>query len=314
MNKNLLLTILLSATLLIPLYSQERDTTNTDSTDTYSNEGWESREDNGGAEKVDNWDNIGSHMFDIKIKGAPTININYGSGKMNLKSINQNFAKPGMVELKLGYTTEKTYGESDYILKYKFNYFHLSNFTPDLSGSKNSDGLNTDAWRFGFGSASGYGYDLGCGYSIMPYYQSSIDWTKIDMKTTPTAAADVYTTDLFNKTFRFGNSMEGGIQFKFMNTFAVDASYERSVVYPRHLFWKWGMGMIIEEAGQGLLNVFIDKILDSSPVAAPIVNFVLKNALSFGIYELRQDKMNWPFETVAPLAFDQFKVGVTIVF
>jgi hypothetical protein len=99
-----------------------------------------------------------------------------------------------------------------------------------------------------------------------------------------------------------------------MNTLAIDASYERSIVYPRHLFWKWGMGMIIEGAGQGLVNLFVEKILDSSPLAAPIVNFLLKNALSYGIYELRQDKMNWPFETVAPLAFDQFKIGISIVF
>jgi len=36
--------------------------------------------------------------------------------------------------------------------------------------------------------------------------------------------------------------------------------------------------------------------------------------LSYGIYELKQDKMNWPFETVPPLAFSQFKIGVSFVF
>jgi hypothetical protein len=136
----------------------------------------------------------------------------------------------------------------------------------------------------------------------------------MDMQSTPASAADVATTDLFNKDVRFGNSFQGGIQFKFMYSTAIDVSYERSIVYPRHLFWKWGMGMIIEGAGQGLVNLFVDEILESSPEAAPIVSFLLKNALSFGIYELRQDKMNWPFETTAPLAFDQFKVGISVVF
>jgi len=314
MNKKLLLTFLLSLVLLIPVYSQGKDTTNTDSTKTDTEEGWECEDNNHCAGNADKWDDIGSHMFDLKLKGVPTISFVYGDSKMNLKSINQKFSKPGMLELKLGYTTEKSYDGYDNIIKYKFHYFHISNVTTDLSGSKNSSDLNTNTWRFGFGWASGYGYDLGRGFSIIPYHESSIDWTKMDMQTTPVIPADVSTTDLFNKDFRFGNSFQGGIQIKFMHNLAIDASYERSVVYPRHLFWKWGMGMIIEGAGQGLVNVFVDKILDSSPVAAPIVNFLLKNALSYGIYELRQDKMNWPFETVAPLAFDQFKVGITIVF
>jgi len=68
-----------------------------------------------------------------------------------------------MLELKLGYTTEKSYYGSDDVIKYKFEYFHISNFTTDLAGNKNSSDLNTNSWRFGFGWASGYGYDLGNG-------------------------------------------------------------------------------------------------------------------------------------------------------
>ena len=300
----------MSLFLLAPVYSQEKDTTNTDTTKTGTDEGWDNQD---GAEKVDKWDNIGSHMFDFKIKGAPTISLTYGVSKMNLKSINQNFAQPGMLELKLGYTTDKSYEGSDDILKYKFNYFHISNFTPDLAGNKNSNDLLTNSWRAGFGWASGYGYDLGKGISITPYHEGSVDWMKVDMLSTPAAASDLSTTDLFNKDIRFGNSFQGGVQFKFLYSTAIDVSYERSILYPRHLFWKWGMGMIVEGAGQGLLNIFIDKVLESSPEAAPIVNFLLKNALSYGIYELRQNKMNWPFETAAPLTFNQFKVGLSVV-
>jgi hypothetical protein len=32
------------------------------------------------------------------------------------------------------------------------------------------------------------------------------------------------------------------------------------------------------------------------------------------MYQLRQEKMNWPFNTAPPLAYDQFKFGVTFVF
>ena len=303
MNTRLLLLFLLALTLIIPAYSQEKDTSDTN-TDW---ENWDKNTDN-------KWDNIGSHMFDFRIKGAPTIELNYGGSKMNLKTITNKFANPGMIELRLGYTTDKSYNGSDYVSKYSFKFFHLSNFTTNLSGNQSSSDLITNSWRFGLGWASGFGYDLGNGCEITPYYQSSFDWTMVNMQSTPSNPADIYTTDLFNKTFRFGNSFQGGLQFKFIDNLGIDASYERSIVYSRHLFWKWGASKLIEVIGQGLIDEFVEEILDSTPSAVPVVNFLLKNALSYGIYELRQEKMNWPFETAAPLAFDQFKLGITFVF
>ena len=82
----------------------------------------------------------------------------------------------------------------------------------------------------------------------------------------------------------------------------------------RHLFWKWAGSGIIEAASQGMLDHFIGKIGKSSPMALPIVSVILKSALSYGIYELRQEKMNWPFNSAAPLSYDQWKVGVTFNF
>lgn len=303
MNKKLLLLFLLVLTLIIPAYSQEKDTSDT-------NTDWENWDKN----TENNWDNIGSHMFDFKIKGAPTIELNYGGSKINLKTITNKFANPGMLELRLGYTTDKSYNGSDYVLKYKFKFFHVGNFTTNLSGNQNSTDLISNTWRFGFGWASGYGYDLGNGFEVTPYHQSSFEWTMVNMQSTPTNPTDIYITNLFNKTFRFGNSFQGGIQFKFTDNLGIDASYERSIVYSRHLFWKWGASELIEVIGQGLIDKFVDEILDSSPNAVPVVNFLLKNALSYGIYELKQDKMNWPFETTAPLVLNQFKLGVKFVF
>jgi hypothetical protein len=303
MNKNLILTSLLALILVFPVFSQEKDTTETDST-------WANWDNNAESK----WDKIGSHMFDFKIKGAPTIELNYGNSKIKLKDMRDKFANPGMIELKLGYTTDKTYKGSDNIIKYNFKYFHIGNFTTNLPGNEKSTDLQSNSWRFGFGWSSGFGYNLGSGFEIIPYHQRSFDWTMLKLGSTPSNRSDIDATDLFNKDLRFGNSFQGGIKFKFTDNFGLDASYERSIVYSRHLFWKWGISEIIEGIGQGLLDKFVDEILDSSPNAVPVVNFLLKNALSYGIYELKQDKMNWPFETVPPLALDQFKVGVSFVF
>jgi hypothetical protein len=54
--------------------------------------------------------------------------------------------------------------------------------------------------------------------------------------------------------------------------------------------------------------------MDRSPYAGPIVHFVLKNALSYGFYELRKKHMNWPVQTVAPLMYENYKVGLTFAF
>ena len=122
MNNKLLLLFLLVLALIIPVYSQEKDTSDT-ITDW---ENWDNNADN-------KWDNIESHMFDFKIKGAPTIEFNYGGSQMHLKSINNKFTKPGMLELKLGYTTDKSYNGSDYVSKYSFKFFHIRNLKELLS-------------------------------------------------------------------------------------------------------------------------------------------------------------------------------------
>ena len=303
MNKKLLLLFLLFITLIIPAYSQDNDTSDTD-TD-WKN--WDNPADN-------NWENTGANLFDLNIKGKPTIELNYGVSKMNLKSINDKFASPGMLELKLGSTNDNSINGSDIVMKYKFNFIHIGNFSTDLSGNHKSSDLIANSWRFGIGWASGYGYNLGNDFEITPYHQNSFDWTIVNMQSTPDNPTDIIITDFFSKTLRFGNSFQGGIQFKFINNIGIDAAYEKSIIYPRHLVWKWGGSEIIEVTGQWLINEFVDDVLDSSPNAVPVVNFLLKNALSYGIYALRQERMNWPFETAAPLVLSQFKLGINFVF
>ena len=120
--------------------------------------------------------------------------------------------------------------------------------------------------------------------------------------------------DEISESVRFGTTAEGGIRFETGKIVSLEAGYERSIIFPRHLFGKWVISAILEDVAQSFVDRFVDEIFDSSPQVAPVVNFVLKNALSYGIYELRQDKMNWPFNTEPGIGYDQFKFGVTFVF
>lgn len=270
-------------------------------------------------DSTDTWEYHWNHhkfrfnLFMDEFKGRPTVSVDYGFSKIAMEDLSTGLSKPNSAELKLGYTSTSSTWENEDIIKYKFRYAYLSNISTDLSGNNASTDYQSDTWRFGFGRAGGYGYKFGTA-SIIPYHAYSINWTRVKFDHLPLNSADRNLLEPFDNTFRFGTSMDAGIRFQPVPHIMIEGAYERSIIFPKHMFWKWTGSVIIEAAGQVALDNFIDEIMDSSPYAVPIMSFILKNALSYGIYELRQSKMNWPFSTDAPLAFDQFKVGLTFVF
>jgi opacity protein-like surface antigen len=248
--------------------------------------------------------------------GRPSLSFLYGFSNMNLKDAKRTYADPDLMELKIGYTSKKSTWNDDNIFEYSNKYLQISYFSTELANTPNNSDVQSKMWRIGFGKASGYGYDFG-GFNIVPYHASGLTWSRVEMlpdKIQTFAALPPSGLEDYDETIRFGTSAEGGLMFTFANHYTVEAGYERSIIFRRHLFGKWVMSAIIEDAAQSLLDGFIGDILDHSPEAVPVVNFLLKNALSYGIYELRQSKMNWPFNTEPPLSYDQFKFGVTVVF
>ncbi len=275
-----------------------------DNTDTTATEKeWEKWE----KDMNDRW---GDFSMDFLKNAQPTIALNYGLSNMSYNNFKEKFSNPNLFELQLGYTDFKMkWLESIFQMNYRF--ISVSDISTKLSGNK--DGLKSDMWRIGVGRTYALGYKFGK-KSLIPYYSNSLIWSRLKMDDIVTDSTDKALIDHFNKSFRFGTSSKGGIEFQITQNIGINAEYERSIVFPRHLFWKWAGGVLIEASSQALLDEFIDAIYKSSPFAAPIANFILKNALSYGIYELRQDKMNWPFDTAAPLSYDQFKFGLTFVF
>lgn len=264
--------------------------------------------------KWDDWDEFHKDMdfINVGFHGSPAIVLGYGISGLSLNQFKGEFADPNMVELKLGYIKEKNYINTEDIIKYNFNYLYLSNISTDL-GNSNSEGLSNNTWRFGAGNAKGYGYKIGKG-GITPYYSAALTWSRLDLKDQTITTDQRQLLSSFDDTFRFGTNWEGGIKFKVIPMLTIDAGYERAVIFPRHLFWKWLGSAAIETAGQWMVDGFVKEIMKSSPYAGPVMSFVLKNALSYGMYELRQDKMNWPFKSAAPLAYDQFKFGFSVNF
>jgi hypothetical protein len=285
------------------LYSQDEEGINeSDSAETEEIDWWD-----------EDWEDFDFEFDLFDTHKAPSISVTYGFSSINLENFSGSFADPNIPELKLGYTTEKSNREADGILNYKYNYLFLSNIRTDISGTPGANEIESNLWRFGVGWAKGYGYDLGSA-AIIPYNSYSFAWSRLDVKEFPDNQEDRDKLALYNEAFRFGTGSEAGLRIQVIPQVTLEVAYERSVIFERHLFWKWAGSSLIEGAGHWALDSFVDRILESSPYAAPVVSFVLKSALSYGVYELRQEKMNWPFKSTAPIGYDQFKFGVTFNF
>ncbi|MGE5399517.1 MAG: hypothetical protein ACM3S2_03880 [Ignavibacteriales bacterium] len=303
----LLFSFLFVFVLPVALFAQESD-----STDTWDN--WDN-EDDYECSDTPNFDFMDFHMH-----GKPTIEATYGNSKLGIKSFTRGFSNVGAAELKLSYSRLSEY--EGYIVKYRNNFAYISNSTTDLiskTGAVND--ISSNLWRFGFGSQEGYGYKFG-NSAIIPYTSNSFGWSRVEWNLPGAATTGplLYTPDemntlsLYDKTFRFGTMSEGGIKLQIVPLLTFNAGYERSIVFPRHLFWKHLGSMAVEWIGIGAVDFFSREVMDSSPAAGPIINFLLKNGLSYAIYQLRREKMNWPFDSAEPLSYDTWKVGMTFTF
>lgn len=259
------------------------------------------------------WEEL-SDIFDSSQK-HPGISFIAGLSDIKRKDMKSELADNLQMELRLGYSTQKISDYSGNITRYKFRYFYILKNSTNLAGGKDKpQQINTNNWRFGYGESGGYGYKLGIESAITTYFTYSLDWTRMDFIDSASTPEDRNIFELYDESIRFGNGNEAGIKFQPVNFLVFDAGYERSQVFQRHLFWKWAGSSVIEAVSHGIVDAFINEIMKSSPQAGPVVFLVLKSALAYGIYELRTDKMNWPFKSAKPVTFNTFKFGVTFVF
>lgn len=233
----------------------------------------------------------GAERVDIKSVGAISIKIGTGD-------IYESEYSPNVIE----------YSETSVFL----DYFSMGIGADDVNPDENE--ATAESWRFGFTDNSGYGYKLGENSHFLFYTDDGICWTKFNFENGGLDSLSQYRFDRYGDSFRFGDEFEAGIQLRPFKYVAINAGYHRAVVFERHMFWYWAASEIIEEAARGVVGIFSDKVFESSPVAGPVVDWVLKNAVSYGIYELKKSDMNWPIETAAPIMYDGYKVGLTFMF
>ena len=270
------------------------------------------------AQEYDDWNDDNDSWVDLDIyfwysDSRPFIELNYGIGEPKHRTFNGDFSRIGLGEIKLGYSSIDTYFDEE-ILELEENYFFVTHMTKDFNWNDDSLETGTTLWRFGFGNRYGYGYKAS-DVSVFPFISHDFTWSQITFENfAPLSTNDRQIALRYDDAFRFGTNASAGFKFLFGQSLAFTATYETSVIFPRHMFWYHAGSAFIEHTGLGLIDYFVDEIMDTSPEAGPIINFLLKAAYSYGFYSLKRDKMNWPITTETPITYETARLGVSFTF
>jgi hypothetical protein len=238
------------------------------------------------------------------------VEFGYGVDRVMHKRLAAEFPSTGMLEFRAGYIRIDTLDNG--LLKFDHNFLMGSWYNSNLGGDDaGTDGISGKLSRFGLGYDEGYGYILG-GSSIAPYSVSTLSWTELTTgRPLSLSADDAAILDRYEGTFRFGPSAEAGIRANIGRTLSLSAGYEASVVFPRIVFWELAGSFILAGAANGVVSWFGHDMIESSPTLGPVFLFIIRSGVTWGIYQLWREDMNWPFTSETPLTHETLKFGMS---
>jgi len=262
---------------------------------------------------------LNNHVLDFWFQSRSMIELSYGVGYPNQIDFSGEFAPIGNWEIKFGRSEIDKYSKKNVELSERYLFFSYLN-TKIQSKEIMENEITTKSYRFGIGSNDGLGYYGGGGFSVTPYVGQAFVWTQLDDFSSSikpeegeTLSNDFDILSRYWGTYRFGDRAIYGIKTEISSKVQLDLYYETAVVYPRHLFWYWSGSFILSEVGYGLLSHFLDDYTAKQQTFGPVINFVLKSLYHYGYYVLRETDMNWPFSTEAPLRYQIFNIGISVV-
>ncbi len=258
--------------------------------------------------------------FRLEYHRSPTLGLYYGFTTSSLDGLNQSLAAPGFGEFKIGGSRLTVWDEEANILKYRFEYFTGTVLSSNFTKTPSTSDIAFEQWRFGIGWLKGLGYGFGSEEDeyalrgIVLNNAGAVSLASFKVLGGVTDSLEKERLSSYEGALRLGFAMEAGLTIQPVDILAIDAGFERAIIFRRIVFWETAMSAALEGVGQGLIDHFIRKVMRRSPTAAPIVSFLLKNGLSYGFYELRKKDMNWPFGSEPGLLHDTFKVGISFRF
>jgi hypothetical protein len=256
--------------------------------------------------------------IDVSVK-KPYLDVYYGNAQLSRQGMTGEISNTDIYGIAIGVKKEKEHKESDEVIIQDKNGVSLT--LGSAQNLQNSDSLyqgvsltNTNAldfWSLGFINGTGYGYQWESS-TLMLTVEDNTSWTSINPRTYSLmqGPADWQNIVDFDGTMRLSSSMTSSLEFRVSNTLSLTGGYTWNQVMPRHLFWYWMGSEIIEGLAGNAVDRLIENFTEMSPKSQPVMHFVLKSAVLYGMKEMRRKYMNWPFETASPLNITYWNIGV----
>lgn len=255
---------------------------------------------------------------EVTIK-IPYVDVLYGESHIQRNGMSGEISNVTIYGISLGLKKEKEHKESDDIIVQDKNGLTFSLGRAPQTAQSDSTYWNIpvvssntlEFWSLGSVNGTGYGYKFGNNV-LMLNVEDNATWNSFsprsfDIMQNPTDWQ--YMRDM-DGTMRLGSSMTSSIECRLGNTLTLNGGYTWNQVLPRHMFWYWLGSEVIE----GLAGAAIDNVISNfgniSPKSLPVMHFILKSALLYGVKELRRTHMNWPFETATPMNITYWNIGV----
>ena len=224
------------------------------------------------------------------------------------------FSELGKMQLTLGYSELLPY-RADLLALEERSVFGGYSATNITWREGDSAGVSAKLWKIGLAFKGGYGYPVGADLAIIPAFGSSFDITNITTsRPAGLASPDSAILDRYEGSFRFGHTAEAELRFEFARSFSLSGIYQLSVVYPRVVFVQWVGSYALAAVGMAVLSQFSAELMRTSPALGPIIAWVLKSALAYGIYAVWRDDMHWPFKSETPMTHQSGSIALSFVF
>lgn len=251
------------------------------------------------------------HIKNFWFKSRTILELTFGLTNPKQRHLNNPIATTGNWELKLGRSEINVFSKTNTELNEIYLFTSVMNSKYAFGSSEIND-ISFDAFRFGVGKTDGFGY-VGSGTSFVPYVSTALTWTKLNGYS-PTIQNNSQILNRYLGNFRFGDRSLYGIKFELFSLVQLNLNYETGIIYPRCLFMKWLGSTIIAGSGYAGLSYITGKWIDDEPLWGPIVNTLIRAGYLYTYYLLREKDMNWPFPTEAPLRYEGFNFGFSLVF
>lgn len=230
---------------------------------------------------------------------SPRLDFMYGpsnkitQGKYNIRNFEENYITQidyGFFRIDPSLTKNNIFYHSSENVFFGNSSSHFKIF------DKLDNTITTDMYRFGGAYSNGFGFGDIDNNELYFIHKSGFIWNIIDIEPfNGTENEFELLNPLDNKT-KFGNFYSTGFRFNAYDNFLfVGMEYDETIIYTDFKFFPWFGSYLIENVSQRWADLFLPEILEYFGELTPIVYHLYKTSISFILYSLRSEGMNWPF-------------------